>query len=376
MMKLKDITPDEFKHKRLVWIVPPLLFLVLFILLILKLTIHMDEVAESRAHEKPQGETQTEMTSDSTFDSQVSEAGDVIVEDSTTDLRIESNEVQLELGYIAEDKDGWKLLERNQAFEGEGLWKVFMVQKKDKIDYTVFSPLESSWHPGIEEEKRMVINQIDKNTRNISFDRARKKHFAVQLLSLNEGEFLKAVEVMKFLVKNNYYAYLYRTPRRIKTKSVRVKQYFYRVRVGFFETEREALQIAEKINEQFPDQEVFVEDYWAVNPDFQELSGELIDFGVQRNMPWVIQFSGFEDKLSALNFFQKISPYVDSAHIAQRKGGVERYDYKIQVGFYDTYQNADKKLGGLVAAAGKLTARSKIFNQSQTITPFQLETQR
>ncbi len=130
------------------------------------------------------------------------------------------------------------------------------------------------------------------------------------------------MSIVKFLITDGYHAYLYRTRDRIKPPSSKKAQYFYRIRIGFYETEQEALDVGEEIVYRYEDKHIFPMDYWAVLPSYGELNGELIDFGIQRNKPWIIQLGVKNSREEAIEDLKIIASIVDFSYISQKQDAV------------------------------------------------------
>ncbi|MBT7716372.1 MAG: SPOR domain-containing protein [Deltaproteobacteria bacterium] len=215
-----------------------------------------------------------------------------------------------------------------------------MIQNKSKINYTIFSEETGQWKVMVDAGKRLVFRPEETTKAKTSFDRTRKKRYAVQLLSLNTDQLDKGVDIVKFLIKDGYHAYLYRTREKIKRPNLKQAQYFYRIRVGFFETEREALGVGEDILERYDNKNVFPPNYWAVLPSYSELDGELIDFGIQRNKPWIIQLTDDTSRKEAINDLKSLASLVDYSYISQKKDEDGTFRYRTRVGFYETKEEA------------------------------------
>ena len=266
-----------------------------------------------------------------------------------------------ENSYIVEEGDSlWKIAQKKNVLDDPWKWKTILIQNRDKINYTIVSEETGQWKVMVDAGKKLVIKGKDTSTAKVSFDRSRKKKFALQLLSMNTDQLEKAVDIVKFLIKDGYYAYLYRTREKIKT-SRGISQYFYRIRVGFFETENEALNIGREIINRYWDLSMFSNDYWAVLPSYRELNGELIDFGIQRNKPWIIQLAQTSSREDAIHGLSKISSLVDFSYISQKKKPEGGHLYRTRVGFFETRNEANKILSKIKSSAKQSYANAKVM---------------
>jgi SPOR domain len=252
---------------------------------------------------------------------------------------------ETEKSFIMEEGDSlWKIAQRKDILGDPRKWKTILIQNREKINYTIFSEETGQWKVMVDAGQRLVFKPKESSTTGTSFDRTRKKRYAVQLMSLNTDQLEKAVDIVKFLITDGYHSYLYRTRDKIKPPSAEDAQYFYRIRVGFYETEQEALDVGEEIAYRYEGKHIFPMDYWAVLPSYSELNGELIDFGIQRNKPWIIQLGVRNSRQEAIEDLKTISTLVDFSYISQKQNDDDQFLYRLRVGFYETEQDAEKTL--------------------------------
>ena len=245
---------------------------------------------------------------------------------------------------IEEDNFRWKIATGEDSIEDEWKWKTILVQNRAKINYTIFSDETNQWRINIDSGQRLLYSPSEEKKSAMSFDRSRKKRFALQLISMDTNRFKTAIETVRFLVKGGYFAYVYRTEDKIRTSASNKPQYFYRVRVGFFERESEALAAGREIFELYQSKRIFPPDYWAVLPSFRELNGELIDFGIQRSKPWIIQLTKDDDRNLALQNLNSITSIADFSYVSQKKQPNGKMSYRTRVGFFETENEAQKIL--------------------------------
>ncbi|MDH3382292.1 MAG: SPOR domain-containing protein, partial [Flavobacteriaceae bacterium] len=381
---MKLIKKENLTFKVLMWAIPPIVFLLLFIILMLKLTIGGAEKETKKYKNNRANITRTvvindsvianieatsDTSTDSSTDSNLTESGDITT-DSTSDRDSIAEIIQTpELGYLSDSgQNEWDLLNRDTSDDVLDKWRTFLIQNQNKTDYTVFSSEKESWHIEVEEGERLIIKQTKATVKNISFDRSRKKRYALQLLSLNSDDFFKATRIIKLLIQNGYYAYLHTTKNKIKKQSVSKSQYFYQVRVGFFESENETRKIGDQILDFFAEQNIFTPDFWTVLPEYHELNGEIINFGVQRNYPWVVQITKIKDKTEAINMFKKITTYSKYVILSEKVDNQNNYQYRITFGFYRNANQANKIFDKIRRKTRQKFPRKSILKFRNSIT--------
>ena len=383
---MENTTDQSPKRSFLIWGIPILILVVLIILLTLELTSEDETVVEQpRATDEeviqpteetsktvstevqPLGEEEkdTEATgeSDNTAAQSTSEGEkDASGKDMTVAEIIKSLEDEEEKSYIVEEGDSlWKIASKKAVLGNPWKWKTILIQNKEKINYTIFSEETGEWKVMVDAGKRLIVKSEDTEKVKTSFDRTKKKRYAVQLMSLNTDQLEKAVDVVKMLIKEGYHAYLYRTREKIKSRSLSKPQHFYRIRVGFYETESEALAVGEDIVYKFEEKKIFPPDYWAVLPSYSELNGELIDFGIQRDKPWIIQLAVQNSRSQAIEDLKELSEAVDYSYISQKRTQEGSLIYRTRVGFFETRDDAEKKLASIQRAAQGRFLNSQIM---------------
>jgi cell division septation protein DedD len=286
-------------------------------------------------------------------------AAPAVTEETAKPVKAEVDEEE-EFSYIVEEGDSlWKIAKKKDVLGDPFQWKTILIQNRDKINYTIFSEETGQWKVMVDAGKRLVIRPQESEKVSTSFDRTRKKRYAVQLMSLNIDQLDRAVDIVKFLIRDGYHAYLYRTREKIKPINSDRAQYFYRIRVGFFETEREALDIGEDIVDRYG--RIFPPDYWAVLPSYAELNGELIDFGIQRNKPWIIQLAERTSRTEALNDLKQLQSFVEFSYISQKREPEDGFRYRTRVGFYETRSDANKMLAEIQSQTGNQFAYAEVL---------------
>jgi hypothetical protein len=388
---MAQITTQLIKRIAL-WGIPLVTLLVLIILLILELT-STDEneynYSESKENEVIQSTDpdnagqieiedkqqniifeQTDPLEDS---SEIPAEGQIAIEQvvppddvQDTDVSVidkqEMDDPEMENSYIVEEGDNlWKIAKKKNVLDDAWKWKTILIQNRDKINYTIVSEETGQWKVMVDAGKRLIVKPQENEKTKTSFKKRRKKRYALQLLSMNVNQLELAVDIVKFLIKDGYYAYLYRTREKIRSQSTGNLQYFYRIRVGFYETSNEAKKIGATIVERYAGKKLFSHDYWTVLPSYSELNGELIDFGIQRNKPFIIQLSKRDNRTDAINDLSQLTSLVDFSYISQKKVKEGGFLYRIRAGFYETREDAQKTSNNIQSKSQGLFPDARIL---------------
>lgn len=359
----------------IMWAIPIVILVFLIVLLIRELT-GTDEGAFDSAEVSEEvvlqpTETQEEVLVEmEPIEEETPKTAQDIFGESTQETEVQPQVVaeqpeiptEQEKSFIVEEGDSlWKIAQRKDVLGDPRKWQTILIQNREKINYTIFSEETGQWKVMVDAGKRLVFKPKETEKSKTSFDRSRKKRFAVQLMSLNTDQLELAVDIVKMLITDGYHAYLYRTRDKIKPPSASKAQYFYRIRVGFFETNQEAIVVGEEIAGRYAEKRIFPPDYWAVLPSYRELNGELIDFGIQRNKPFIIQLGERNSRQEAIEDLKAISTIVDFSYISQKQNDEGNFVYRIRVGFFETEKEANAILSRIQNATGTRNYNARIL---------------
>jgi hypothetical protein len=221
----------------------------------------------------------------------------------------------------------WAIARQGDLVSNSWEWRTILVQNKDKISYAFISEEEGAWKVMVDEGKVLTVRPPGHSPDGVS-----GKQYAVQVLTVPGTRLRYATEVVKTLLADGQYAYLYR--RDFAGKS------WYRIRAGFFATPEEAAEAGETILARYADRNLFKE-YWVTVPSQRERRGELMDFGAQRVKPWVVELPERETQGKALEDLRALSLEADFAYISQRKDETHgKYAYRTRVGFFESEAGA------------------------------------
>jgi hypothetical protein len=229
---------------------------------------------------------------------------------------------------VQEGENLWAIARKGVLVDDPFEWRTIMVQNKDKIDYAFVSEETGEWKVLVEsgEELRVKAHPPMETAGPVT------KKFAIQLMTVPEKQMAKALDVVKSLLADGYYGYLYRIEDQGKVA--------FRVRVGFFETEQNAREIAGNILAKY--QGRLPQQYWVMIPSDRELRGELLEFGAQRSKPFVLEMPLHGTHGEALDELKAASGIGDFVYIAQGRGNnFSRYVYRTRIGFFETKQQAE-----------------------------------
>lgn len=235
------------------------------------------------------------------------------------------------------------------------VWHTIFIQNKSKYDYTVKPKGRTNWDIVKEGRKIKAIFQSEQAKAKDILSRKKQGKYAIQMASLEEENFLKAVDILRMLINDGYYAYIYKTEKKYKGK------YWYRIRVGFFKTAEEAQSLGQEIYFRYRDQKIFPDNFWAVMPTSRELSKELIDLRQPINKPWMVELPHYLLKKQAIGDLPIFSSRTDFVHISQKMNPeTGQVIYRTRIGFFETEAEAQNKLK-------RLSRANPIFSKARVV---------
>lgn len=373
--KQADSKKNVFSVKNIIiWGVPALILLVLLILLFKEVTTVKSDVAEGKVSQKQELSTESinsEVGTDEQSAEQIEKIDYTSLVEEEREFKVSAGEnkpkpdEEWENSYLLE-KTGrqiWELATRDEILSKPDSWKTILVQNKDKINYTIAPDDARDWKVMVNTGRKLIVKPIIAAKNKGLFKKPRKKRYALQLLSIKNSNLKQAVSLVNQLVDDGYYAYLYRTKEQIRTGEGKTKEYYYRLRTGFYDTEEEALEIGREIKERYGKQ-YFTDKFWPVLPGYDEISGELINFGTQRTNPWMLQLENYKNKDEAIADLKYISVHVDFSYISQKKDlKTGEYYYRTKIGFFESKRSAKAVLKKLRV----LNSDSKLFKAAKAL---------
>ncbi len=278
---------------------------------------------------------------------------------------VASPQTGFEASFALEQKEGFQLLNRHETFSNPGEWRLILVQRGQLVLPTVYATQFNSWGPLVEEDKKIKLQFYEKAgslNSKVSFDLERKNQFGLQLFSLPSKDFASAVKLAQKLTHQGKLTYLYRSQQPINTPGTARADFYYRLRVGFFESELDALEAGAAIRELFPEEPFISKSLWAVKPEYKEANGDLVDFRLLRNYPWMLTLPRVNSLDKALEQLQVLSRQNKVSLVMQRLNR-GKLQYRIKVGFFETQKQAQKVL------QQALNRAPQAFKNTQTTRP-------
>lgn len=249
---------------------------------------------------------------------------------------------------IQQGENLWAIARRGELVDSPWNWRKIVLQNKDKISYASISQDTGDWKVVVKAGKELTV-RADSPGEPIEV----KKKYALQLLSAPERNLKKAVDIVKMLLADGCFAYLYRFEHEGRI--------YYRVRVGFYETKEEAETAGRAIHEFYADKKVFPAEYVVFLPSFREMRGERLDFGVQKSHPFVIDFPQRQSREQAMEDLKKVAPSIEFAYIAEKndeEAGAKIY--RARAGYFRSEEIARNLIQEQDAGDGGLWSEAKV----------------
>ena len=229
----------------------------------------------------------------------------------------------------------WHIARESGLVDNPWQWRTILLQNRDKIEWAFINDKEQDWKVMIAKGQQLTVKPDGQPHVEVSGE----KKFAFQLASMNERQLKRGEFVVRTLMKDGYYAYLYR---------VEVKgQTFYRIRSGFYDSEAKAKAIGEEIRQRYTKQNFFPDALLVQQPTKAEQRGEGLVFGAQLANPWVVELRDRDTHAEAVADLHKVRRVGDFAYIWQTQDELKkRFVYRVRIGFFGSEESAKKLIQG------------------------------
>jgi cell division septation protein DedD len=259
----------------------------------------------------------------------------------------------------------WRIAQESNLVDNPWEWRTILLENSDKIEYAFISDEaiareidaeESRWKVMMAEGQELTVSRRASDPT----EPAEGKKYAVQLASMGEAQYRRAVFVVRVMMKDGYYAYLYPHEQGGAT--------YYRIRSGFYDSEARATAIGEELKARYEKQNYFPDKLWVLQPSPGELRGEELAFGAQLVNPWVVELAARHTHAEALADLHKITGTGKFAYIWQtRNPDSKRFVYRVRVGFFPSEAKAKALYEGRDAAVWKEAQPAKVEQFEETL---------
>ena len=223
----------------------------------------------------------------------------------------------------------WAIARESGLVENPWQWRTILRQNRDKIEWVFINDEEQDWKIMIAEGQMLTV---DPNGQP-EVQATKERKYAFQLTSMAEGAARRAEFIVRVLMRDGYYAYVYRAQEKGKV--------LYRVRSGFYDSEAKAKAVGAEIRERYAKEGYFPAEPWVIQPNEAERRGEGMVFGAQLVHPWVVELRDRETHADATKDLRAVSNQGDFAYIWQaRHPDSGRFVYRVRVGFFATEDGA------------------------------------
>ena len=221
----------------------------------------------------------------------------------------------------------WKIAKQGELVDSAWDWRMILVQNRDKIQYTFLSESDGGWKVMVGEGQELKVKG-DPSPQLPGAGGPTEPLYAVQVLTVPDTRLERAVSLVRMLMTDGQFAYLYR-------KEADGKRWF-RIRVGFYHSADEAKQAGEALVARYGNGKIFKE-FWVMRPSALELQGGHLDYGVQQARPWVVELPQRGTHRESLEDLRKVSAASEFVYISQKRDGdatPPHYLYRTRIGFF------------------------------------------
>lgn len=250
----------------------------------------------------------------------------------------------------------WAIARESNLVDNPWEWRTILLQNADKIDYAFISEESGSWMVMMAEGQELTVREEER----LAEPPPEGRKFAFQLASMAERQLNRAVQVVRILMRDGYYAYLY--------PFEQDSQIWYRIRSGFYDSKAKAKAVGEAVRERYTKQNYFPDPLWIVEPTSEELSGSDLVFGAQLINPWVAELADRDSHREALADLREVTGAGEFAYILQSRNPItRRFIYKVRIGFYNSEARTQEVLADKTDEVWKGAKAIKIDQFEETL---------
>lgn len=218
----------------------------------------------------------------------------------------------------------WSIAEKGELVDSPYEWRKIMVQNRAQIDYAFISELGYEWKVMYAEGQEFTVSNELQPPPKLA---PGEKRYVVQLAALTQPQQERAEYLVRRLLGDGYFAYLY--PGNVDGQD------WYRLRSGPYETQDQAMVVGEEIQTRYAKQNFFPGKLWLVAIEDAEMGGDDLLLGAMRVRPWVVALGSRETHGAALKDLHTVSGVGSFAYIHQRRDASSgRFAYAVRIGFY------------------------------------------
>ena len=288
---------------------------------------------------KPEPEfVSKKLKKDPNASSAVSQGNDIV------STRIKRGETLWDVAKRTGDKNPWR-------------WTDILRLNLEKSRYLMFDADADFWFVIISSGKTL---KVPNNDLKLKYNRSEPKKLAIQLMAFSEAKKKAAYDLTEKLNKDGYFAYVYLSVNKKASKGSSKSYNFYRVRIGFFETKGEGLEIAEEIAKRYQNEGWDFNDYFVTKPTYEELDGKLFNYGIQLTAPYAIEAVESEDRAEVMSKIRNLK--LDSKYPYLVKRNIGNTRYAMRIGFFTTAAEAEKYLKTKL-----MTKDKKLFYEGRVV---------
>ncbi len=229
----------------------------------------------------------------------------------------------------------WRIAEESGLVDNPWEWRTILVQNQDQIEWAFINDEEQAWKIMMAEGQTLTVDPGDPGQ---DMAPAGEK-FAVQLASVSGDQRRRAEFVVRVLMRDGYYGYVYRHVEGGRT--------WFRVRSGFYDSEARARAVGRAIKERYTEPAYFPDELWVLKPSRAEQRGTNVVFGAQLTNPWVVELGDRETHGAAVRELRRVRGTGELAYIWQTRDPLsKRFVYRVRIGYFASEEEARAAYAG------------------------------
>jgi len=236
----------------------------------------------------------------------------------------------------------WEIAADRSVYGDPYLWKKLVMRNRKKVHQVLFDDETEKWFAFVDPDVSLRIDRSEANGSGVS-TYSQTSTYILQLKTFGPSGLDKAKELVRYLIRGGYCAYIYQAPFKLNGPDIDQTSRLYRVRVGFYAADKYASSDGEEILSWYGDI-LLTSDFMILPVPRKDQYGRGVLFGLQRNAPWVVEISRNRSLMKAMEQYRRARALGEFTYIKKNLLPLGGSFYSVRLGFFPTKSDARQVL--------------------------------
>jgi len=252
----------------------------------------------------------------------------------------------------------WEIAADRSVYGDPYLWKKLVMSNKDKVRQVLFDDETEKWFVFIDPDASLRIERSEVNESGVP-KYSQTPTYILQLKTLGSSGLDKAKELVRYLIRGGYCAYIYQAPFKLNGPNIDQASQLYRVRVGFYAAAKHASSAGEEILPWYGD--TLTSNFMVLPVPRKDRYGRGVLFGLQRNAPWVVEITRNRSLMKTMDHYRRAWALGEFTYIRKNLLPLGGFFYSVRLGFFPTKSAARRVLESIQSLSKIGYRRAKVI---------------